>query len=419
MPSNRGISDRSSNSGPVVFVESNLTGYNALAVELAKARGLPTALAARNPDEYLGMKPDLLSLVDRVDLVDTYDVGKLTHYAASVEARALVAVDDYRLVPTAAAASALGLPHADVQGLVNTHFKDRARALCAGIGRAVEFTVIERETNLRSSPLGYPCVVKPLDDSGSTGVSVCQNDSDFAEALARVRQVRRNLRDYECTEGLLVEEYVPGTEYTAECMWDSVRGRWQLLGYTRKLLAPPPAPVETGAVYPYFFDETLDKAIESTVYAWLAAVGHRHGSAHVEFKVDGKNIALIEINPRLGGDQIRDLIRLAGNADPIEMYLDLALGKDVRVERTAPRQIFATSLYKLPPKPGKIMAVRAPERIDKNVIRHSLMSSPAEFDGIRDNDDRLGYVITRGASAEEAVCTAEEFMSQVEVEYVK
>lgn len=403
--------------GPVVFVESNLTGYNAYAVEIARGRGLPTNLAVREPSEYHGMRPDILAGADSVDVVDTFDVGKLTHHAARVGARALVAVDDYRLAPTAAAAAALGLPHADVAGLVNTHFKDRARALCDGIGSRVGFEIIDRETSFRRSPLGYPCVVKPLDDSGSTGVTVCADDQDFGTALARAQEVRTNLRGYECSGSLLVEEYVAGEEFTAECIWDNVRERWQLLGYTRKLLGPPPSPVETGAMFPHWFTPALDARIEATVYDWLAAVGHRHGSAHVEFKVRGDDIHLIEINPRLGGDQIRDLIRLTGGVDPIEMYLDLALGNAVEISRVPDTGTVATSFYKLPPRVGRIVSVTAPRDYSGGIVRHSLSNEEMNVSGVRDNDDRLGYVISVADSPETSLAQAEEFMDGVDVEY--
>ena len=416
MPSFSEIASAAGASGPVIFVESNLTGYNAHALELAKARGLSTNLAVRDPEEYLGMRPDILALADRVDVVDTFDLGKLLHHATRVGARALVAVDDYRLVPTAAAAAALGLPHADVTGLVNAHFKDRARQLCAGIGRPVDHVVIDRDTRFRTSPLGYPCVVKPLDDSGSTGVTVCHDDRDFVAALARAREVRRNLRGYECTGGLLVEEFVRGTEYTAECMWDNTRHRWQLLGYTRKLLGPPPAPVETGAMFPHRFESDLDRRVEETVYAWLDAIGHRNGAAHVEFKIDGDDVFLIEINPRLGGDQIRDLIRLAGGKDPIEMYLGLALGMPVEVSRVTSPECVATSFYKLPPRPGLITSVRPPSELASGIVRHSLVES-MNISGIRDNDDRLGYVISTAPDPGKSLALAEEFMDQVQVEY--
>jgi len=405
-----------------VFVESNLTGYNAHALDLARARGLGTSFAARDPQEYVGMRPDVLALADEVAVVDTFDLGKLLHHAASVRARAVVAVDDYRLVSAAAAACALGLPHADVAGLVNAHFKDRTRALCDGIGRRVNHVVIDRDTQLSSSPLPYPCVIKPLDDSGSTGVTVCADDRDWARALERAREVRQNLRGYVCTGGLLVEEYVEGVEFTAECMWDNTRHGWQLLGYTRKLLGPPPAPVETGAMFPHWFEPALDARVEQTVYAWLEAVGHRYGSAHVEFKICGdgatdRDIALIEINPRLGGDQIRDLIRITGGVDPIELYLDLALGNPVEVKRVMTRNAVATSFYKLPPALGRVISVVAPEIPMPGVVRHSLMVGEMTIDGVRDNDDRLGYVICVASDAEKSLAIAQEFMENVTVEY--
>ncbi len=403
----------------MLFVESNLTGYNAWAVQIAAERGIPTQFIARDPDEYVGMTPDVLSIADTVARVDTYDVGKLIHHAAKSGARAMLAVDDYRLVPTAIAAQALGLPHADVLGLVNAHFKDRTRRLTDGIGPHVRHVVLDRSRTPDTSPLGYPCVLKPLDDSGSTGVTICHDDREFRAALVRVADVRRNHRDYVCSEGLLVEEYVEGEEFTAECMWDGLRDCWQLIGYTKKLLAPQPSTVETGAVFPYFFESALDRHIEGLVYRWLAAIGHRWGSAHVEFKVAADTATLIEVNPRLGGDQIRDLIRLTSGVDTIELYLDLAMGDPQPVGRVDVRNRAATSLFKLPERTGRILSVDPPERPPPGVVRHRLAKGPITIDGLRDNDDRLGYVITEGDSVTDSRRRADDFMAEVRVEYAR
>ena len=400
----------------VVFVESNLTGYNAIALSLARERGYRTHFVARTRQDYEGMSPDVLGLADRVSVVDTYDTGKLLWLVSQRQVRGMVAVDDYRLIPTACVARELGLPHADVSGLVNTHFKDRARALTNEVGDPVRGVVVSREDAGDRSPLGYPCVVKPIDDSGSTGVRVCHGDEDYRDALARAAAVQVNLRGYTCAPSLLVEEWVPGVEYTAECLWDTERHRWQLVGYTKKLLGPPPFPIETGAVFPYFFPEELDSAIERTVYGWLAATGHRYGSAHVEFKVDGDRVRLIEINPRLGGDQIRDLIKISSGFDTIDAYLRLYLGERVAVRRAPSAGRVATILFKLPEAPG-LYQCQEPDSADfPGYVRSSFSKTPVEIRSLRDNDDRLGYVITLGADVEESEARARRYVDAVRAE---
>lgn len=401
--------------GQMYFVESNLTGYGAIVLQLAKERGLQTHFVARDPCEYTKLEPNPIELADTLSVVDTYDVPKLLHFFADKKPLGVIAFDDYRLIPTAIVGSQLGLPHTDVGGLVNTHFKDRTRACTRGIGGSVQAVTVALDEPGQPCPLDYPCVVKPIDDSGSTGVRICHSDEDYREALDRIRTRPVNARSYRVAPIALVEEFIDGEEFTAEVMWDTDHGRWRLIGFTKKLMAEPPFRVELGAMFPYSFGPEIDALVEQTVYDWVAATGHRRGAAHVEFKVPDGVPTLMEINPRLGGDQIRELMLRTRGVDSIDLYLRLQLGERATL---GPRQIdrgYATILYLTPPRPGVIERVEPPDRPHAGVVRSALLKSRFEARDVTDNDDRLGYVITQADDFDLSYRQAQEFMSHARI----
>jgi len=402
----------------VFFLESNLTGYGAIGLQLAQLQGYRTHFLTRRPDEYESLKPNPVLLAHQVSIVDTYDMAKLLHFFADKQPLAVVAFDDYRLLQASLISEHLGLPHANVDGLINVRFKDRARMLTQGLGFPIAYDRRPLGESGPTSSLGYPCVVKPIDDSGSTGVRICYNDEDYRAAFAHIRGRLTNLRGYRIAELVLVEEFVDGPEYTAEVMWNSLRGQWQLLGYTKKLMAAPPYRVEQGAIFPYSFGDELDGHIERVVYSWLEAVGHRYGAAHVEFKVvDGKP-ALMEINPRLGGDQIRDLMLHTRGFDSINLYLHLYVQPGEDILPGPANGGIATSFYMLPPRTGQIRRVIPPAEPMPGILRSHFSRGPLTMTGITDNDDRLGYVIAHANNLDLSLAYAESFVQQVAVEYV-
>jgi biotin carboxylase len=201
-------------------------------------------------------------------------------------------------------------------------------------------------------------------------------------------------------------------------MWDNQADRWRLIGFTKKLMAEPPYRVELGAMFPYLFGGGIDQQVEEAVYGWLAAVEHRHGAAHVEFKLRDGIPTLIEINPRLGGDQIRELMMRTYGFDAIAAYLDLHLGKPTPRPSAVPDGGYATSYYLTPPRPGLIERVLPPPDSEHpGIVRSALTSKPFQAGGVRDNDDRLGYVISHAPTFEDSLKQAEQYMSAVELVY--
>jgi len=400
------------------FIESNMTGYGAEGVRLTGEKGFQVHFVTRDPDEYLDQKPSPPAMADVVSTVETYDVVKLMHFFADQRPDAVLAFDDYRLVQAALIGQRAGLPHANVDGLLNCHFKDRARSLTKGIGHSIDAVLVHLSTAGHRSPLPYPCVVKPVDDSGSTGVRICRSDEDYRAAIAAILAHPVNLRGYRCAPLALVEEYVDGPEFTAELIWDDGLDEWRMLGFTKKLMARPPFRVELGAMFPYRFgDPHEDARIADVVRQWLTAVRHERGAAHVEFKLVNGVPALIEINPRLGGDQIRELIRLTTGEDAIDLYTRLYLGMPASAPDPAARGGYATSLYLTPPKAGLVASVTPPVTLPPGIIRSNFVTKPFAAGGVVDNDDRLGYAIAWAPDFDASLRAAEDYVATVDVRY--
>jgi len=401
----------------LLYIELNMNGYGTHGLRLAREQGLSTRMLCRRPDEYARLTPDPTRLADAVDRVDTYDVQQLLRHCVTLRPGGVIAYDDYRLLPAAVVAAQLGLPGPDPTGVLNCRYKDLTRKATAGLGRDVQYAVVALDAIVATSPVGYPCVVKPIDDSASAGVRVCRSDVEFQNAVRAAVDHDTHARGYRCVDAVLVEEYVAGPEYSAELLWDSGAGRWRLLGFVETLLSDPPTCKEIAHVFPARLDPDAARLAEKTIVDWLHATGHRGTAAHVEFKMSESGApALMEINPRLGGGEIRLLLDWVLGLDVVDLYQRLWLGRPVDLPARPMTPDAVVLRYLTPPREGTVRRVAGPGGPHPGVIDAHLPAIGIE--GVRSTTtSRLGWVATRHREHARAEAIAVDFHSRVVFDY--
>ena len=108
--------------------------------------------------------------------------------------------------------------------------------------------------------LSLPVIVKPTDRSGSRGVTRLDSWEGFSEAV-------RNAVENSFEKKAIVEEYLPGEEYSCECI--SFQGRHQLLAVTKKYTTGAPHFIETGHLEPAQLSEEELETIQTNVFRAL------------------------------------------------------------------------------------------------------------------------------------------------------
>ena len=181
----------------------------------------------------------------------------------------------------------------------------------------------ERAEDLRGITLQYPVIVKPLDRSGSRGIT--KIDQAGFEALAEAIE---NAKRQGFEKKALVEEFAEGQEYSVEGL--SWQGRHRILAVTKKFTTGAPHFIETGHLQPAGLSrETGEKVREAVCHA-LDSLDVTCGASHSELKIaeDG-TIRLIEIGARMGGDFIgSDLVPLSTGVDYVGEVIRCAMGQE-------------------------------------------------------------------------------------------
>ena len=168
--------------------------------------------------------------------------------------------------------------------------------------------------------LSLPLIIKPVDRSGSRGVS---RIDDYQSAEKAIREAA----EVSFAKQVIAEEYIDGDEYSCECI--SHGGKHWMLAVTRKYTSGEHF-VEIAHVQPCGLDQDRIRQVQETVFAALEALHIREGASHTEFKIDREGqIRLIEAGARMGGDCIGSaLVPMTTGFDYVKMALDTALGKE-------------------------------------------------------------------------------------------
>ncbi|MFE9423995.1 ATP-grasp domain-containing protein [Kitasatospora sp. NPDC006697] len=281
----------------------------------------------RVPARHLGLAAE----VHRIDTNDDAAVLALLRTLHADRAFHAVLPGFEHYVPLAAAAAAeLGLPGLSAGTARTLRLKHLMREAVAAAGLPQpRYAVVAAESELAAALalVGFPCVVKPVDQSGSLNV---RRADDPEQALAAFRAVHDYGTGYLGRRGLplvLVEEYISGPEFSVEGFVED--GRAQVLAVTEKLLGPEPWFVETGHLLPARLGEADRRETEQYALEVVAALGLQLGPFHLELRRSAAGPRLMELGARLPGDRIPDLLRLAGGGDLYELALRCHAGLPV------------------------------------------------------------------------------------------
>ncbi|WP_157721869.1 ATP-grasp domain-containing protein [Tumebacillus avium] len=392
--------------GEVFIIESNSSGSGLSAILQAKRLGYSTHFLTCQPEKYQSFDVNPMEAADQCTLIDTNDVIKLLHFMADKQPLAVLTFDDFHVFQAAIVAAQHGLVHTGLDGLVNVRFKEKTRMFTnvSGAGQPVLFEVREPDEIDQLPSFGLPCVVKPLDESGSTGVRVCYSKQDFQAAMQAISVMETVKKSgYKRAGKVLIEEYVEGDEYSAEMIWDAKAGLWQLIGYTKKYITLPYC-IEVAHSFPYSFGNDMDDSVLAVIRSWLGSLKFLNSAAHVEFKITANGVpALMEVNPRPAGGMINELVRYAQGRDNSAALLDLHLGRALPDFPKLLKGKCATVHFLVPKEHGTVTEVIPPKEVSPGIVASKFTRKEQRVSaGNKKSDLDIGYVIAVADTQQES-----------------
>ncbi|MFO1406497.1 MAG: ATP-grasp domain-containing protein [Steroidobacteraceae bacterium] len=234
-------------------------------------------------------------------------------------------------------ARTLGLPGADPEAVAVLSNKGAFRRLQHSLGLAApRYTVGSSVDDLRDAwlPTAGPLIVKPVDSSGSRGVSLVQYSDRPAFERAVASALSHSRSGKAC-----VEEFIPGEEVGGDALL--VDGSIAYLQCTHKLRR---GFVVTGHALPPSIRDRQQQAVAASVEALCRAAGHRDGVVNFDVIVDGDRATVIEMSPRTGGNGISALLEAVTGVSTVAAAIAFALERRPALPRSAPIAAHAGSV---------------------------------------------------------------------------
>lgn len=388
------------------FIESNTTGTGKQFLKAARKARLCPALLTADPTRYQDFDDSLVKVVT----VNTNSESAVFEKCRSMRAAdgGLAGVwssSEYYIGIAANIAQRMNLPGPSPTAVRNCRNKERQLESLSDAGVLVpSFRGVSsiRGAIAAASQLGWPVIVKPIKGTGSVGVKLCWTEDEVRQHARALLGQRRNERGQGVLRRILVEEYVVGQEYSVETF------NTEIVGITKKHLGAAPYFVEVGHDYPADLGKRDLAALAQVSRDALSALGLNWGPAHIELRLTSRGPSIIEVNPRLAGGFIPELLRLANGIDLVSATVRLAAGRPVKL--AAKRNEYASIRFVLPHISGTLVGVSGWHEAARgnNIAQMQLYVAKGALIQIRsDFRDRLGHVISVASKAANAISAVE------------
>jgi carbamoyl-phosphate synthase large subunit len=258
--------------------------------------------------------------------------------------------------------------------------------------------------------LEYPVVLKPKDNSGSRGVTICYN---FDEAIIAIEDAKR----FSKSEVVLCEEFVAGKEYSLESL--HYNGKTKLLQITDKKMTELPYRCEMELTDPSLFSEEQFLKIEALIHQMAVAFGFNNCASHCEILVDGAKINVLEASGRMAGDYIcSHLVPLSTGISMETAALDILLGLEPDFSTYNPK---ASGIYYFEYPEGVVKNVpeySELEKLDGVVVFKFNLKEGDRVSKIKFGPDRYGYIILQAENRTELFKLKDYIFTKMQIEII-
>ena len=348
----------------ILFVESreSLPG-----VEACKEYGWKVTLLTQEPKFYLknkSLSSRILRLVDNIIEAETNDEMKVQEFVKNYNEKnkldAVLSYSELYVIQATKAAHSLGLVSMNPDATKKARNKYIMRKLCQknSIPTPKFYMVNTLDEVLKAATdIGYPCVIKPCNGASGLGVQFANNPLELEQAFRTYFENRYFGRGLYAGNDLLIEEYLEGNLFSVETV--TYNGVTQVLGITDRDLVGFPYFVENAATFPVSIPYQ-DEAIQM-VKNCLNVLGVNLGACHTEIVITKQGPMIIEVNPRMGGGPIHELIYHATGIDLAKEILKMHVGEPPCLEPNCNR--VASSKLFCPEKDGILVSVEGEEQV--------------------------------------------------------
>ncbi|MET3659064.1 ATP-grasp domain-containing protein [Sporosarcina psychrophila] len=395
----------------IIFIGSNKSGSSRAAIKAAERLGYFTVLLTDRE----------IFLENRLDFPDVHQMTftELTNHDLLKEnireiqeqgkiVEAILSFIDPFVHVAAKLSKEFGLNSVSPDPLVKMEDKVLTRELLKDLSVSPYFTRYGKNDSLEDfidKQKGlFPLIVKTPVSSGSKDVLFVNDDRELAQSINTLLK--------KGSSEVLIEEYLEGPQYLIEaCVYNE---KVYIVAVLEQEITFFNHFIVTGYCLLGDMDIVFYNNIYETVCLMLERFELKNGSCHIEMRLINHGWKLIEINPRISGGAMNQIIETAFGINLVEETIKIFLGKEPNLEKKYSRFVYAHYLTSdftgtLIKVTGKNRCSRLPgiEEVFIKPKKGKILHPPLSM------GDRYGYVLACSDNKEEAIRIAKEAAKEI------
>lgn len=254
--------------------------------------------------------------------------------------------------------------------------------------------------------LSLPLMFKAVDTSGSRGIIRVNSYDEFPEAMEYTKKATK--LDY-----FIIEEFVEGEEFGAQAF--VLDGKIQFILPHGDYVFKGDTGVPVGHYAPYSVSEEVLQDTSVQLKNAIDAMKLNNCAINADFILSNGQVYVLEIGGRSGATCLAELTSIYFDFDYYEKMLQVAIGEKVSFEsqsKTPNASMLLTSS-----KSGRIVTQEVEKIDDSNVVEIQFDYQKGDHVNIfKVGPDRMGHVITKGATLEDAVKLLNDVLKKIKIE---
>ncbi len=304
--------------------------------------------------------------------LSTTDLKAVLNLSRKLEIDGILAYASDPAAPTAAyVAEKMGLPGNPYKSVKTLSEKDLYRSFLLtnnfNTPKYGGFSTLNDFSNY-STEFTYPILVKPVDSSGSKGISMVKDLWGIGKAIDYAMKFSRSKR-------FIVEEYIAKKypQLDGDIFIYNGKITAYYLGDQENDLEINQF-VPSSINYPSLLRKELHDKIKIELQRVIDLLKIKFGGFNIEVIIDENDqVYLMEIGARNGGNCIPEIIKCASNVDMIKMSVDACMGIEPEILNQKEINKYFTTYVIHSSKDGKFRSVKLDDSIRDYVLEIKLM----------------------------------------------
>ncbi|MGH0513293.1 ATP-grasp domain-containing protein [Bacillus cereus] len=263
----------------------------------------------------------------------------------------------------------------------------------------------------KTKEMNFPLIVKSPKSTGSKDVLLVKNKDQL---ILSIQSLLKKLPN----EEILLEEYIDGPQYLAEILVQD--GKVHIIAVIEQEITLFERFIVTGYSLLGQVDKRLYNSLFNAVNSVIQAFNMKNGACHLELRRIKDVWKLIEINPRISGGAMNDIIEIGHGINLVQETIQLMLGNKPSLNKKHYKYVHAH--YLTVKSKGKLIRVTGKNRSSKYPGVEKVYIKPKKGTILKPPTSmghRCGYVLAASYFKTEAKKIAFEAAKEISFEIQK